>query len=375
MNVLANGLAREGFEVQTAVLDVADIPLPFREAYGELSGAGSGEGSFRILQLNRRSVLDPLALLRLHRLVRRFQPDIVHTWNMDAAMYGGAALARWPQRWRRRGRSLGIGPARPHLVLGVYRIEPWKSEWQWSLARRLARNADGLVTNSWKVRGWYASRSFPVGSISVIPAGAAASRPSDISRAELLRELQLPGDARLIGVIGRLVPENRVTDLIWAADLLRVLHNNLRLVVIGDGPMRRQLEEYARLASDLEHIQFLGGRCDVRRIVAHLDVLWNGSENVGQSPAILDAMAAGVPVVASDTPTNRELIVENETGYLIALGVRSGRAARARHTDRIFSDHELKCRLSRAAHQRAAQHFNARRFISNYWDMYSRICK
>ena len=59
----------------------------------------------------------------------------------------------------------------------------------------------------------------------------------------------------------------------------------------------------------------------------HLDVLWNGSENRGQSIAILEAMAAGVPVVASDTPANRELVVEGETGYLIPLGSRAGRAA------------------------------------------------
>ena len=157
--------------------------------------------------------------------------------------------------------------------------------------------------------------------------------------------MQLPGDAKLIGVVGRLVPENRTKDLIWAADLLRVLHDNLRVLVIGDGPLRSPLEEYARLASDLEHIQFLGDRPDLCRIMPHLDVLWNGGENVGVSPAILEAMAAGVPVVASDTPTNCELVVENETGYLIPLGIRSGRAARARHTDRIFTDAQLVARL------------------------------
>ena len=75
----------------------------------------------------------------------------------------------------------------------------------------------------------------------------------------------------------------------------------------------------------------------------HFDVLWNGSENLGQSSAILEAMAAGVPVIASDTPTNRELVVDDETGYLIPLGTRAGRAARARHTDRIFTDCDTSC--------------------------------
>ena len=206
------------------------------------------------------------------------------------------------------------------------------------------------------------------------PIGVPTARPSDVSREELLRELQLPGDAKLIGVVGRLVPENRAKDLIWAADLLRVLHDNLRVLVIGDGPLRSPLEEYARLASDLEHIQFLGDRRDLCRIMPHLDVLWNGGENVGLSPAILEAMAAGVPVVASDTPTNRELVVENETGYLIPLGIRSGRAARARHTDRIFTDAQLVARLGAAARKRVAEQFIPERMVEWHEELYTNVC-
>ena len=113
-------------------------------------------------------------------------------------------------------------------------------------------------------------------------------------------------------------------DLIWAADLLRVLHDNLRLLVIGDGPERSMLERFASLASDLDHIRFLGHRDDVWRIMPHLDVLWNGSGYEGQSNAVMEAMAAGVPVVASDIPANRELVVHGETGFLVPI---AGRAA------------------------------------------------
>jgi glycosyltransferase involved in cell wall biosynthesis len=186
----------------------------------------------------------------------------------------------------------------------------------------------------------------------------------------LLRELRLPADAKLIGVVGRLVPEKRVKDLIWAADLLRVLHENLRLLIIGDGPLRPQLEEYARLASDLDHIRFLGAGSDVWRIMPHLDALWNGSENVGQSAAILEAMSAGVPVIASDTPTNRELVIQGETGYLIPLGTRAGRAARARYTDHIFTDAKLRSRLDEAAHHRASEHFNVERMVLEHIGLY-----
>ena len=74
------------------------------------------------------------------------------------------------------------------------------------------------------------------------------------------------------------------------------------------------------MASDLDHIRFLGERDDLWRIMPHLDVLWNGSDNRSVSVAILEAMAAGMPVVASDVPVNRELVIHGKTGYLIPIG-------------------------------------------------------
>jgi glycosyltransferase involved in cell wall biosynthesis len=91
------------------------------------------------------------------------------------------------------------------------------------------------------------------------------------------------------------------------------------------------------------------------------------------SIAILEAMAAGVPVVASDTPCNRELVVEGETGFLIPLGSRAGRAARARWTDRVFTDAQLAACLAAASHRRIAEHFSAERTVSEYAAHYSEM--
>jgi glycosyltransferase involved in cell wall biosynthesis len=164
-----------------------------------------------------------------------------------------------------------------------------------------------------------------------------------------------------------------VRDLIWAADLLRVLHDNLRVLIIGDGPLRPALEQYARLASDLDHIRFLGERKDVWRIMPHLDVLWNGSDNRSVSMSVLEAMAAGVPVIASDVPVNRDLVVDGVTGYLIPLGHRAGRADRARHTDRIFTDGALAARLGAASRDRVAKHFRIEELLRAHRRLYSEV--
>lgn len=338
--VLAKGLARKGIDVHVCALEQHAPRLAEFEAAGVSTNL-----------LPRRWMLDPLADWRLVRHVRRLRPDVVHTWNTVPGMFGPLA-------------------AHCRLIAGYYRIDRCKPGWEWAIERRFARRAAQLVTNSKAVRGWCVQNGLPVERFTVIPCGIAPARSSDIAREELLNKLGLPPNARLIGVVGQLIPEKRVKDLIWAADLLRVLHDNLRMLIIGDGPLRAQLEEYARLASDLEHIRFLGAGDDVWRIMPHLDVLWNGSENVGQSAAILEAMAAGVPVVASDTPANRELVIDGESGYLIPLGTRAGRAARARHTDRIFSDGELANRLAEAARNRINEHFNIERFLQNHVALY-----
>ena len=149
-----------------------------------------------------------------------------------------------------------------------------------------------------------------------------------------------------------------------------MLHDNLRLLVIGDGPERAVLERFARLASDLDHIRFLGERDDVWRIMPHFDVLWNGSGYEGQANAVMEAMAAGVPVVASDIPGNRELVVHGETGYLVPI---AGRAARARHTDQIFNDAALAARLGAAGKQRMLEQFTIEANVRRYEELYRQL--
>jgi glycosyltransferase involved in cell wall biosynthesis len=308
--------------------------------------------------LRRRWQFDPVVAMRLRRLVQTVRPDVVHTWNSDAAVYGRLAA---------RGRHV------KSLVVGQYRIEPWQSAPVTWMQRRMSLPATQLVASSESIRNWWAiGAGLPVEKVSIIAPGVAPMEPSDRSRDELLKELRLPADAKLIGVIGRLIPEKRVKDLIWAADLLRVMHDNLRLLVIGDGPLRTQLVQYARMASDLVHIQFLGERADVWRIMPHLDVLWDANEGRSQSIAILEAMAAGVPVVAGDTPMNREFITEGETGYLIPLLERSGRADRARNTDRILMNREEAMRLGDNARRRVDVQFGLERMVQKYIDLYDR---
>jgi glycosyltransferase involved in cell wall biosynthesis len=342
--LLAEGLPRDEFELHVCALTRGGP----REA--ELRAA-----EVPVTVIGKRWKADPLAFWKLRRHLARLQPALVHTWLFAAGAYGRVAA-----------RSAGV----KRLIAGERCVDRWKSSWQWAIDRHLAGFTDRFVTNSTGVQDYCVAHGLPVAKFTVIPNGVPPARDSDVSRDELFNELRLPSGARLIGVVGRLWPQKRVKDLIWAADLVRVLHDNIRLVIIGDGPERASLEEFARGASDLEHIRFLGERGDVWRIMPHLDMLWQGSEYEGQPNSVMEAMACGVPVVASDIPGNRDLVVHGETGFLLPLG---DRAAWGRTANTLLTDSNLATRLGAAGRERMLNDFSVERMVQRHVELYREL--
>jgi glycosyltransferase involved in cell wall biosynthesis len=131
--------------------------------------------------------------------------------------------------------------------------------------------------------------------------------------------------------------------------------------------MRGRLERYRAQNRIEDRVHFLGQRSDVAELVAHADVVWQAAAHEGQSSAILEAMAAGKPVVAADAAGNRELVINGETGYLVPL---SERAGFARWTLPLLEDPQLAHRLGVAGQQQALHNHNPNVIAQKYADLY-----
>jgi glycosyltransferase involved in cell wall biosynthesis len=182
--------------------------------------------------------------------------------------------------------------------------------------------------------------------------------------------LGLPAGARLIGAVGRLAHQKRLKDLIWATDLLQVIRDDAHLLVIGEGRERQLLERYSHLCHVDQRVHFHGAREDVPRLMPHFDVLWLGSSYEGLPNVIMEAMAAAVPVVATDIWGNRELVVHGETGFLVPVG---DRAALARYAHKILEDSPLARRLGEAGRQRVTAEFSIGVMVDKHAALYREL--
>jgi glycosyltransferase involved in cell wall biosynthesis len=347
LTLLASGLPRDRFDVHVCALTRGGPLIEPLQKSG-----------IPVTVIGKSGKIDPRAYWRLKRHITRLRPDIVHTWIFAANAYG-----------RRAAFSAGV----KHVLAGERCADPWKRWHELAIDRYLARRTCRIVTNSTGVEQFYVARGLPAHKFVVIPNGVPAfSAEESEPREKILEGLGLPADSRLIAAVNRLWPQKRVKDLIWAADLLKCIRDDTHLLIIGDGPHRWRLERYGRQVRIEDRVHFLGQRDDVPRLLPHFDCLWLGSSYEGQSNAIMEAMSAAVPVVATDIPGNRDLVVHEQTGYLVPVG---DRAAFASLTNVLLDDRPLAERLGRAGKQRMLDEFSVQKMIDRHAALYEQVVR
>lgn len=344
LTLLAAGLPKDRFDVHVCALTRSG-PLAADLVRAEIP----------LVVIGKRWKVDPLAYWQLRRHIRALRPDVVQTWLFAANAYGRAA-------------ALAAGTKA--IVASERSVDPWKVDYELAIDRWLGKQTHRIVVNSPGIRDFYVEHGLPASKFVTIPNGIDPPTPSTLSRVELLRELGLPSETRLIGAVGRLWPQKRIKDVICAAELLNVIRKDVHLLIVGDGPQRAMLERFRDQMEIEDKVHFLGNRADVARIMPHFDLLWLASEYEGLPNVIMEAMACGVPVVATRISGNTDLVEDGRTGFLVPVGDRAGLARQAR---KILDDPNLARQLAAAGRERILADYRVERMIARYADLYDEL--
>lgn len=270
----------------------------------------------------RRGMPSLGALLRLVRRLRELQPDVVHTWLYHADLLGGIAarLARVGRvAWGLHNSTLEPASVRARTRAVVR-----------ACALVSHRVPDRILCCSEVARKLHVECGYPAERFAIVPNGLDVERfrPDPISRQAVRAELDLPSDARLVGLIARWNPQKNHAGFLQAAAEVRRRQPNARFILAGTGVDDRNAELVALVEGYGlgDAVRLLGPRHDTPRLIAALDVLASASGYGEAFPVVLgEAMACGVPCVATDVGDSAYVI--GGAGRVVSPGDMDGLAA------------------------------------------------
>jgi glycosyltransferase involved in cell wall biosynthesis len=212
--------------------------------------------------------------------------------------------------------------------------------------------------------------SFPRDRIRVIPNGVDAERfmPQPDIRGDLRRQLGLPASGLLVGMVARLVPvKNHHGALEALAELVHARGTQISLALAGDGPLRGELQQAANQLRVGERVHFLGDISNIDQFLNSLDLFVLNSHSEGMSNTVLEAMACGLPVIATAVGSNCDLVVHGQTGTVIPP---DDPAALARAIAALAASDALRKSMGMMGRDRIEKVYGINKMVQAYSELY-----
>ena len=257
---------------------------------------------------------DAAAFFSLIRLIRQERPRIVHTHTSKAGFLGrwAAWLCRIP---------IIVHTPHGHVFWGYF--GPCRTRFFIALERWTARITTKLVMLTEREKADHMRfRIAPEEKFSVIHSGVDLSRfrPDPARKAEIRSALEIPSESIVVATVGRLTAVKGQETLIRATAKCLRQGEKLYLLILGEGELRSNLEALSAELGIAEAVRFLGWRPDVASVINACDIFCLPSLNEGMGKAIVEAMAMGKPVIASDVGGIPDLVIPEENGILVPPG-------------------------------------------------------
>jgi glycosyltransferase involved in cell wall biosynthesis len=242
-----------------------------------------------------------------------------------------------------------------------------------ALEDRLTHVADAVVPNSLAGHADLIRRGIPPERIHVINNGVNRRRLQvDPARVAAHRaRLGGPPDGHILGILAGLTPAKDHSTFLRAAADVSARFPGTRCAIVGDGPLRADLETLARSLNMTDRVVFYGYAAQVADILAACDLLVSSSrDNEGHSNSILEAMALNVPVVATNVGGNRELVEDGVTGYLVPIGDKTALAAAI---ERALIQPDATRAMAARARAMVDTRFGVERMVADYEALYAAV--
>ena len=297
--------------------------------------------------------------LPLFRIMRAYRPHIVHSRNWGtieavlAARLAGVPVAVHSEHGYEIETLDGMPRRRRLACRGVYAM------------------VDAVLTVTHDLQRYHAQQAWmALEKIRVIYNGVDLQgfSPRPELREPLRARLGLPQKSFVVGTVGRMVPIKDCTTLLRAAEILVRRGVEVRLLFAGGGPELASYQRYVEQSAELSgRVLFLGLSDNVADLLNAMDVFVLTSLREGMSNTLLEAMASGLPVVATRVGGNVELLEDGRTGWVFAPGDYKDLAERL-HC--LAQRKELRCQFGAAARQHAIERFSMERMLRAYRDLY-----
>jgi glycosyltransferase involved in cell wall biosynthesis len=320
----------------------------------------------RIPQFPLTSFYNPNAakqLMRLRNWLIRERANILHAHDFYAGLLGVAAarLAR-----------VRVIACQRHMRLSDRRAHEWGARLTHRLAHRVLVNSEA-IRDRLLAGGHVAPEKIVVIHNGLNESAERAALDNDHrakQRAALLRELNLDEGVKLIGLVARLQPVKGHRYFIEAAGRIANFEPKAHFLLVGDGALRREIEEHAARIGAGDRVHLLGARNDAALIAAGFDVAVSASLSEGLPNAVMEAMAAGAPVVATAVGGTTELVIDGATGFLASP---ADADALTRRILDALQNPEWSARMAAQGRRRVLSQFSMRRMVESVERLYDEL--
>ena len=320
---------------------------------GELESRINSE-RVELLKIQRLRNNDPSLPFRLAWQLKRRRIDVLHTHSWGTLVEGvvAAKLAGTP-----------VVVHGEHGIMETRRRNVHLQRLLWSRTQQVTAVAAPLADRMANLVGYSRER------IQVIPNGVDTDRffPQPEERNKARRHFGLPQSTLLVGMVARMVPvKNHRGVLNAVADLVKT-SMPITLALAGDGPLLGELQQIVGELGLQGHVRFLGNLANVDRFLKSLDIFVLNSLSEGMSNTVLEAMACGLPVIATTVGSNPDLVVEGQTGFLVP----SDDCAAVRHAIAVLAaNNRLRESMGNLGRARVESHFGMAKMVLDYSKLY-----